>query len=115
MDYLLEKTIDESQKIRVRRIRAGSLFQLVAAAIFSVFVPLFVFFGICALFGFRTVYVNHHQVYGIDGLVAALIMAPIFSLILSAFAWVTLYVGIFIWGYFKPITISYVSADEPKA
>jgi hypothetical protein len=88
---------------------------LVAAAAFSVFVPLFVFAGILALFGFRTVFVSHHQAYGIEGLIAALIMAPIFSTIASVIGWVALYVGSFIWGHFKPITISYVSADEPKA
>jgi hypothetical protein len=115
MDYPLDHTIDDSQKIRIRRIKAGSLFKLVAVAAFSVFIPLFGFFGILALFGFRTVFVNHHQVYGIEGLIAALIMAPMFSMIISVLGWVALYVGIVIWGHFQPITISYVSADEPKA
>jgi hypothetical protein len=115
MDYPLDHTIDDSQKIRIRRIKAGSLFRLVAAAAFSVFIPLFVFAGILALFGFRTVFVSHHQVYGIEGLIAALIMAPMFSTVVSVIGWVALYLGIFIWGHFKPITISYVSADEPKA
>jgi hypothetical protein len=115
MDYPLDHTIDDSQKIRIRRIKAGSLLRLVASAAFSVLIPLFVFLGILALFGFRTIFVNHHQVYGIEGLIAALLMAPIFSTIISVLAWAALYVGIFIWGHFKPITISYVSADEPKA
>lgn len=115
MDYPLDHTIDDSRKIRIRRIKAGSLFRLVAAAAFSVFIPLFVFLGILALFGFRTIFVNHRQVYGIEGLIAALIMAPIFSTIVSVLGWVALYVGIVIWGHFKPITISYVSADESKA
>jgi hypothetical protein len=115
MDYPLDHTIDCSQEIRIRRIKAGSLFRLVAAAAFSVFIPLFVCCGMLALFGFKTIFVNHHQVYGIAGLIAALIMAPMFSTTISVGAWAALYVGIFIWGHFKPITISYVSADEPKA
>ncbi len=114
MDYPLDHTIDDSQKIRIRRIKAGSLFRLVAAAAFCVFVPLIVFMGILALFGFRTVLVNHHQVYGIEGLIAALVMAPIFSLMISVLGWAVLYAGIFIWGRFKPITISYVSAEQAK-
>ena len=115
MDYPLEHTIDEPQKIRVRRIKAGSLFKLVTIGVFSAIVPLFIFFGVLALFGFRTVYINHRQVYGFEGLIAALIMAPIFSLIFSVLAWIALYIGIFFFGNFKPITISYVSSDEPKA
>jgi hypothetical protein len=115
MDYPLENTIDDSQKIRVRRIKAGSLFKLVAIAIFSVFIPLSIFFGVLALFGFRTVYLNHQQVFGLEGLIAAIIMAPIFSFVVSIMAWLVLYIGIFICGYFKPITIAYFSADKPKA
>jgi len=115
MDYPLDHTVDDSSKIRIRRIKAGSLFRLVAAAAFSVFIPLIVFFGILAFFGFDTIFVNHRQVYGVEGLIAALIMAPIFSLFISVVGWIALYVGIFIWGHFKPITISYVSADKPKA
>jgi len=61
MDYPLEHTINDSRKIRISRIKAGSLFQVVAFGIFCFFVPLFVFFGILALFGFKTVRVNHHQ------------------------------------------------------
>jgi len=115
MDYPLERTVDDAPKICIRRIKAGSLFKLVAIGVFSVMVPLFVFIGVLALFGFRTVYVNHQQVYGIAGLFAAIVMAPIFSLVFSVFGWIALYVGIRIFGHFKPITISYVSADKPKA
>ena len=114
MDYPLERTVDDTPKIRVRRIKAGSLFQLVAAAAFSVFIPLFVFFGILAFFGFNTIFVNHRQVYGVEGLIAALIMAPFFSLFISVVGWIALYVGIRICGSFKPFTIKYVPADEPK-
>lgn len=115
MDYPLDRTVDDAQKIRIRRIKSGSLFRLVAAATFSVCIPWFVFLGFLALLGFRTLFVNHQQVYGIQGLIAALIMAPIFSAFISVIAWAALYVGIFIWGHFQPITIVYVPADAPSA
>ena len=114
MDYPLERTADDVPKISVRRIKARSLFILVAAGICSVFIPLFVFFGILALFGFQTVHVNGHPVLGIAGLIAALIMAPIFSFIFTVIVWLALYIGIRIFGSFKPFTIAYVSADKPK-
>ena len=115
MDYPLEHTVDDSKKIRIRRIKAGSLFRLVTAAVFSVCIPWFILLGLLALFGFHTMFLNYHPVYGIKGFIAALIMAPIVSAIISVFGWFVLYVVILIWGHFMPITISYVSADEPKA
>ena len=115
MDYPLERTIDDAQKICVRRIKAGSLFILVTASICSVFIPFAIFFGILALFGFETVHVNNQTVVGIAGLVDAIIMAPIFSIIFSAFVWLALYIGIFICGFFKPFTIAYVAVDKSRA
>ena len=114
MDHPLERTIDDTPKNRVRRIKAGSLFTLAAAGVCSVFIPLFIFFGILALFGCETVHFNGYPVFGIAGLIAALIMAPIFSFIFSVIVWLGLYIGIRICGSFKPFTIRYVPVDEPK-
>ena len=114
MDYPLEHAVDDSTKICVRSIKAGSLFVVVAASICSVFVPLFALVGILAAFGFETVHVNSHPVFGAAGFFTALIMAPVFSLILSIFVWGVLYIGIHIWGSFRPFTISYVSARKTK-
>lgn len=115
MDYPLDHTIDDTQAIHIKRIAPGSLFKLVAVSVFSVFVPLFVFFGILALFGFKTVRVNYQTVVGLNGLIAAVIMAPMFSAAASVIGWIVLYVGISICGFFKPLTIRYVSAEKPKA
>jgi hypothetical protein len=115
MDYPLERTVDDAPKICVKRIKAGSLFILVAAGICSIFIPLFIFFGILALFGCETVHLNGHPVFGIAGLIAALIMAPIFSFIFTVIVWLALYIGIRVCGSFKPFTIRYVADDKPKA
>lgn len=103
--------VTDIAKIRLRRIKAGSLFKLIFLATASVFVPMIVFFGILALFGAKTIMVSGEPVTGIKGLVSALIMAPIFSLLFSLFGWIGAYIGIRIWGYFKPITLEYVPAD----
>jgi hypothetical protein len=115
MDYPLERTVDDTPKICVRRIKAGSLFVLVAAGVCSVFIPLFIFFGVLALLGCQTIHVNGHPVFGIAGLIAALFMAPIFSFIFTVIVWLALYIGIRICGSFKPFTIRYVADDTPKA
>jgi len=98
-------------KIQLRRIKAGSLFKLVFIACGTIFIPMFVFFGILALFGAQTVTVSNEPVTGIMGLLAALIMAPIFTLLFAAFSWVGAYLGIRMFGYFKPLEIEYVPSE----
>ena len=104
--------IPDIARIRLRRIKAGSLFKLIFLATSSVFVPVIVFFGVLALFGARTVTVSGEHVTGIMGLVASLVMAPLFSLFFSLFGWFGAYIGIRIWGSFKPITLEDVPAGE---
>ena len=102
---------NDTRKIRIKRIKAGSLFSLIFVAIFSVFVPLILFCGVLALFGFRTVFENSYPVFGLKGLLTALVMAPFFSLIFSVIIWICMYLGIRIWG--GSITIEYVPANDP--
>jgi len=98
-------------KIRLRRIKAGSLFKLVFLASGTILIPMMVFFGILALFGANTVTVSQKPVTGFMGLLAALIMAPFFTLFFSAFVWIGAYAGIRILGYFKPLEIEYIPAE----
>lgn len=98
-------------KIRIRRIKAGSLFKLVFIASGTVLMPMFVIFGIMALFGAETVTISNEPVTGIMGLIAALIMAPIFTLIFTIFLWIGAYLGIRLFGYFKPLEIEYVPSE----
>jgi len=100
------------QTITLRRIKAGSLFKLVFLATATVIVPLFLFFGLLALFGANTVSVAGEHVTGIKGLVSAVIMAPLFVIIFSLFAWFGAYVGIRCWGLFRPLSLEYVPAEE---
>jgi hypothetical protein len=115
MDYPLERTVSDTKSIRIKRIKAGSLFMLLATAISSILVPLIVFLGVLSLFGFQTVHVNYQPVVGVEGLLASLIMAPLFSFFLSIIAWVIIYFGILVWSLFGPITIAYVPSTERNA
>ena len=107
-----DANLNDTQKICIRRIKAGSLFSLILCAIFSLFVPVIVFCGILALFGFKTVQVDFPPVVGLQGLLTSLVMAPTFSLIFSIIVWVAMYFGILIWGSFTSITIAYVPANK---
>lgn len=98
-------------KIRLRRIKAGSLFKLVFLTSSAIFMPMIILFGVLALFGAKTVTFSGEPVTGIMGLVTSLIMAPFFTLLFAVFLWVGAYLGIRIFGYFKPLEVEYVPAE----
>jgi hypothetical protein len=100
------------RRIRLRRIKAGSLFKLVLLSSSAVFIPMIVFFGVLAFFGAKTVTFSGEHVTGMKGLVTALIMAPFFTPFFSLFAWIGAYVGIRVFGCFWPLEIEYVPAEE---
>jgi hypothetical protein len=98
--------------IRVKRIKAGSLFKFILIPTSAFMIPFFILCGVAAFFGAQTVKINEQYVTGAWGLIAALIMAPLFALLSSAFTWVFAYLAIRIIGRFRPFTLSYVSAEE---
>ena len=100
-----------SRQILVRRIRSGSLLALIFVGVAGFVLPAFLLFGVLALFGANTVRVGGEPVTGFMGLVAAVTMAPIFTLLISLFAWVGGYFSIRVWGHFKPIKLEYVPGD----
>ena len=108
----MPQPVTDVSKIRLRRIKAGSLFKLVLISSSTIFVPMILFFGILAYFGAKTVSLSGEYVTGVTGLITALIMAPFFTVLFSLFAWVGAYIGIRIFGYFRPLELEYVPAEE---
>lgn len=104
--------ITDTRRIVVRRFKAGSMFKLVLAGVSVFFGPMIIFFGVLAFFGAKTVQFSGEYVTGIKGLTTALIMAPFFIGVLSLFGWLAAYIGIRVVGYFKPLTLEYVPAEE---
>lgn len=101
-----------SISIRIRRLRSGAVFQLVFLGTAMFFVPMIALFGLLALFGAHTVNVGNKPVTGLAGLLVALVLAPICTLLFSAFGWVAAYLGIRLFGAFRPITLEYVPATD---
>jgi hypothetical protein len=95
MDQPVERAIDAPEMVRVKRIEAGSLFSLIAAAVFSLFVPLILFGGVLAFFGVSSIGLGAIHLrfgnVGLPGLLSALVTAPIFSLVVSVAVWIVLY------------------------
>jgi len=103
------------RQAKIRRIKSGSLFKFIFTICLSAFVPFFLICGVAAIFGARTVKVGDEPVTGILGLVAAIIMAPIFSGLFSAFIWLFSYITIRFIGRFRAFTLDYVTDEEPIA
>lgn len=106
--------VDNVRKVRLRRVKAGSLFKLVLLANSSIFIPMIVFFGVLAFFGAQTVTLSGEHVTGVKGLMTALILAPFFTLFFSLFAWIGAYLGIRVFGYFRPFELEYVPAEREE-
>jgi hypothetical protein len=105
--------VGDTRRISIRRIKSGSVFKLVFASVATVFVPMMLLFGVLAFFGADTVSVSGEHVKGVKGLVASIIMAPIFVVIFSLFGWLGAYIGIRVWGHFSPLILEYVPAPDP--
>ena len=74
-------------RIRARRLSNGSLFKLIFVGVSISLFPFFILCGIASIFGANTVRLNDSPVTGPVGLMAALIMYPIFALGFSCLAW----------------------------
>lgn len=98
-------------RIRARKLSKGSLFKLI---FISTSVPFFLFFvlcGIASVFGAHTVRVNQSPVTGPTGLLAALAMYPIVTLLFSGFAWLTGAFGLWIYSKFRFLELELVDAE----
>lgn len=92
--------------IETRGLSAGSLYKLL---FIGLVIPLFFFSlccGIASLFGYDTVSFNNQYVHGIQGLVVGLVLGIILPAIMSAFLWVPMIIGIWLWTRVKTLTLN---------
>lgn len=93
--------------IEAQKISKASFFKLLFTA-FSI--GLFFFFlgcGIAAAFGAQTVSYEGAPITGIKGLIAALIMWPIFSVIFTGFLWLFGVLGLWVFSFFSPLRVKF--------
>jgi hypothetical protein len=95
-------------RIRARRLSNGSLFKLIFVGASISLLPFFILCGIASIFGANTVRVNDSPVTGPAGLVAALIMYPLFALGFTCLAWLIGAFGLWIYSKFRWLEIELV-------
>jgi len=95
--------------VQVKRLTFGTTLKLVGIGFSTPLLAFFILCGVLAMNGMQTVTVNGKPMTGSAGLIAALIMAPIFWLILSLLMSVTLFVGLWLFSLARPITVQFTS------
>ena len=93
--------------VQTRGISGGSLFKLLFVGYLLSVGPLIIIFGIFSLFGAETIHVNNEAVTGFKGLIASIIMAPIFSGISACINWVFIAFGQWLFTRFHSLKFNF--------
>lgn len=100
-------------RIVVRRLSGSTLFKLVLACNALFILPLCLLGSWHAIFGTGVpILVNGHPATGVPALLASLFGGTMMTVGYTLFGWLVLYVGLWLYSRFKPITIRYVPWRE---
>jgi len=99
------------ESIDIKRLRIGTVYKLVCVGLLTGLVPLCLFFGILAFFGFDTVEWNGESLTGLKGLLAGPIMGLFLALMFTAFFGSVIALGLWLYSFFKPIRLTYLNVD----
>ena len=98
-------------KIRAKKLSKGSLFKLIFIGFSIPLLPFMILCGIASIFGADTVKVGNKPITGIMGLIASLIMYPIFCIIFSSMMWLSSALGLWIYSMFRKIELEFLDAE----
>ena len=106
-------------KIRIKHLKGISLFKLISIGNIIFFIPFSIVTGIFNYFGIgkATITWKGQPLTGIAGLVASPFLGLFLAVIISAFLWVAIFVGLLIYTKFRPLELEFVpfsQADNDK-
>jgi len=93
--------------ITAKKITKGSVFKIYFIGLAGGFFVLFFILGVLAIFGAQTVTLGEQPIIGIMGFIAAMVMWPIFSFFYAVSMWLISILGLWLYSFVKPITISF--------
>ena len=107
-------------KIQIKHLRGISLFKLISIGNIIFFVPFSIVTGIFNYFGIGKAIITWKEkpLTGVAGLVASPFFGLFLALVISAFLWVAIFVGLWIYTKFKPLELEFIPfshADNDKA
>ena len=104
-----------TNSFHVRRLTIGTIFKLVAIGTSIPIIGFSVLCGILALNGMQTVTVNGSYVTGGTGLVAALIIGPLFWLIMTVIFGLGAFISLWLFSLARPLRVGFVPVDSQIA
>ena len=93
--------------VEARKISKASLFKLMLTGASIGLFLLFLLCGIAAIYGYETISFNDKYITGLWGLIAALLMWPIFSLLFTCFGWAVITFGLWIYSFFRVLRVAF--------
>lgn len=94
-------------EVTAKKISKSSIFKIYFIGLSGGFFVLFLIFGVAAIFGAETVKWENQPVTGFMGLITAMLMWPFFSFLFAGFMWLISILGLWLYSFIKPITISF--------
>ena len=101
-------------EVTSNKISKKSLFKLLFIGLTTSMSIFCILCGVAALFGAQTIEWNGVHRTGVEGLVYSFFMGPLIGLIFSCFMWVFLVTGLWVYSFFKPITMSFKQVSDEQ-
>jgi hypothetical protein len=102
------------RSLTVKRLTLGSLFTLLFIGSASWLVPLCLIDGVVGLFGGDMIKTNGVYLHGWQSLISGIIGGPIAAFFLSVFATLFYFPGLWIFSFFRPVSITYLEANTAE-
>ena len=93
-------------KISATRISTGTIYKLWFIGLFVSLLPLGIFFGVLAMFGFDTVTLNGQPIHGFAGLIGGALIGALVAVLFTAYLGSAAAFGLWLFSKFKPISIA---------
>lgn len=102
-------TGEVEQVLVVRKVRAATVYKLLALGLLISFIPLGILFGAMGLFGADTVKWNNEPIHGVFALFAGPAISIFVALLFTGLLGTLACLGLWLFSKFRPIRIRFVS------
>lgn len=101
-------------EVVAKKISKGTLFKILLIGLGLGIFAMCLLYGTAAVFGAQTVSWQGRQVTGISGLLIALAMWPVFSVIFTVIIWLYTILGLWIYSFFRPFKLVLKGVENNK-
>lgn len=98
-------------RIRARKMTKGSLLKILFIGHAITLIPFTLVCGIASAFGAHTITVNDKYLTSSEGLIASLLLGPLFCLLFTVAGWLIFAIGLWMYSLFSPIELEFIDAE----